>query len=280
MIETTTRSQDSAATEPSPGKQIADMASLVRRVRLLFENRGSEISSAPNPVDEETLRRVFLFREKKQGGAEVILADETARELGHPSTASRALLLVTFDSDLVHHGRVSLLGPDLDAMQNGKRYPLAQITLLAVRPRQVPDPFEIENAQFLMNRLPGYMVRSVPGKLWVRISRQGRARGLTLQTVGSALIAAYSRDYPGVEKVEVLFVTSTREDVEALDPVAAEAGILFGRHKKLVLGLDGEVECTELNCETCEEKPVCDNLRDVVIKRRLTRREAQPGKGG
>ena len=280
MIETTTRNQDSAATEPSPGKQIADMASLVRRVRLLFENRGSEISSAPNPVDEETLRRVFLFREKKQGGAEVILADETARELGHPSTASRALLLVTFDSDLVHHGRVSLLGPDLDAMQNGKRYPLAQITLLAVRPGQVPDPFEIENAQFLMNRLPGYMVRSVPGKLWVRISRLGRARGLTLQTVGSALIAAYSRDYPGVEKVEVLFVTSTREDVEALDPVAAEAGILFGRHKKLVLGLDGEVECTELNCETCEEKPVCDNLRDVVIKRRLTRGQAQPGKGG
>ena len=38
------------------------------------------------------------------------------------------------------------------------------------------------------------------------------------------------------------------------------------------LGIDGEVECSELNCETCAEKPVCDSLRDIVIKRRKTGR--------
>jgi hypothetical protein len=28
------------------------------------------------------------------------------------------------------------------------------------------------------------------------------------------------------------------------------------------------VECQDLNCDTCDEQPVCDSLRDIVIKRR------------
>lgn len=267
--------QDLEATEPPATRPVAEMAPLVRRVRALLEGREQELSSGRQPPDPDSLARVFHFRPRKQGGAEIILADETARELGHPATASRALLLMTFAPDLVCHGRVSLLGPDLKAMESGKRYPFAQIVLLAVKPGQVPDPFELENAQFLMNRLPGYMVRSVPGRLWVRISKQGLDRGLTLPAVGAALVAVYAGEFPGVEKAEVIFITSTREDVEALDPIAAEADILSGRHKKLVLGLDGAVECRELTCETCEEKPACDSLRDVVIKHRQTRRETE-----
>jgi hypothetical protein len=65
-----------------------------------------------------------------------------------------------------------------------------------------------------------------------------------------------------------VFVTSSNDDVQALAQIATEAGILAGRHKKLVLGVDGDVECFELNCKTCDEKPVCDSLRDIVIKRR------------
>ena len=91
-------------------------------------------------------------------------------------------------------------------------------------------------------------------------------------TVGSALIAAYTHDFEGVEGVEVVFVTSSSADVEALSQISTEASILAGRHKKLVLGVDGEVECRELNCETCDEQPVCDSLRDIVIKRRSRRK--------
>ena len=94
---------------------------------------------------------------------------------------------------------------------------------------------------------------------------------MTLDTLGSALISAYREEFEGVLAAEVLFITSSREDVEALNIVSTEAQILAGRHKKLVLGIDGDVECAELACETCEEKPVCDDLRDIVIKRRKTR---------
>ena len=80
-------------------------------------------------------------------------------------------------------------------------------------------------------------------------------------------MAVYA-ELPDVEAVEVVFVTSSEADVEALGPIAAEAKILAGRHKKLVLSPDGEVECTDLDCEDCDEQPVCDALRDVVVRRR------------
>ena len=116
------------------------------------------------------------------------------------------------------------------------------------------------------------MVRSVPGRLWVRLSNKAMQKGMRLGTVGSALIAAYTNDFAAVESIEIVFVTQSREDVESFNQIATEANILIGNHKKLVLGANGDIECSELNCETCDEKPVCDNLRDVVIKRRGQRK--------
>ena len=91
---------------------------------------------------------------------------------------------------------------------------------------------------------------------------------MTLKTVGSALIAAYTDDFQVIEGAEVVFVTSSSDDVNALSQISTEVNILAGRHKKLALGVDGEVECQDLNCDTCDEQPVCDSLRDIVIKRR------------
>jgi CO dehydrogenase/acetyl-CoA synthase beta subunit len=140
--------------------------------------------------------------------------------------------------------------------------------MLCVNKHNPPNPFHVGQTQYLFNRLPGYMVRSVPGKLWVRISKKSLKNGMRLETVGSALIAAYKYDFAAVESAEIVFVTQSKGDVEALSQIATEANILIGNHKKLILGEEGEVECSELICETCDQKPVCDSLRDVVIKRR------------
>jgi CO dehydrogenase/acetyl-CoA synthase beta subunit len=246
------------------------MAPLVRRLRELIEARADRTTSRTAPLDADELRLRFGFTDKGHGGAEIILAEDVAIELGHPSTASRAVVLCTFDPEAVVRNRVSIVGPDLEEMDAGRHTPLGQAVILALRPDDVPDPFEMDNTQFLMNRLPGFMVRSVPGKLWVRISKKARAAGMTLETVGSALVAAYTGAFPGVQKAEVVFITSAPEDVEELGRIAAEANILAGRHKKLTLGVDGDVECMALDCDACDDKPVCDNLRDVIIKRRKT----------
>ena len=255
--------------DSSQGKnQVADMVPLIRRVRDLLEERESETTYSLASFGFDDLAREFGFAERRKGKPEVIMADDVAVELGHPSTSSRAIVLTTFQPGLIRHGRIAVVGPDLYEMKREERHPLTQVVLLAIDPDQIPDPFEMENTQYLMHRLPGYMVRSIPGKLWVRVSRAGLARGLSFEIIGSALTAAYSCEFEGVRKVESLFLTVSLDDTEVLEQVAIEANILAGRHKKLALNMDGEVECVELNCGVCEEKPVCVNLRDIVIKRR------------
>ena len=249
-------------------KTIADMAPLIHRIREFQETRRGESTVYQAPDDLEAFARKTGFAPRGKGKPEVVLAEDVAVELGHPSTSSQSFVLVTLQKELTHNGQITLVGPDFERMSNGECRPFAQVAIAAFAPGTAPDPFDLENLQYLTHRLPGYMVRSVPGRLWARISKQGRSNGLTMETLGSALISAYTEEFEHIEGVEVMFVTSTASDVDELSMVATEAKILAGQHKKLALGIDGEVECSELDCETCEEQPVCDNLRDIVIKRR------------
>jgi len=252
-----------------PGR--ADMAPLIARVKSILREHGAAAAVVDRPLDEAVLSAAFGYRGSEGRTPQIVLEADTACELGHPLTPSRSMVLVTF-RHLAHHGRVSVVGPDLKDLQGKERRPLAQVVMLTCRPGRPPDPFDLEAAQFLTNRLPGYMVRSVPGRLWVRVSRGALDRGLSFHVLGSALIAAY-RGMEGVEAVEVLFVTASREAVEDLARVGVEADILAGRHGKLFPAGDGGVECRELDCETCEDREVCDSLRDIVIRRRALRRK-------
>lgn len=243
---------------------------LIEQLRKFLEERRAHIKRRTATLDSAALAGEFGFSERRKGKTEVVLSSDVAVELGHPSTDSHAVVLTADRAGLVLPGMVSIVGPDLFDMNGGRHHPFAQIVLLYLKPGQNPDPYEVDNTQYLMHRLPGYMVRSVPGRLWVRISKKALSAGLTFETVGSALIAAYREGFEEVQSAEIVFVTSGASDVRALSIIAAEAEIIAGKHKKLALGLDGELECAELDCETCDEKPVCDSLRDIIIKRRET----------
>ena len=252
--------------------QRTNMTPLAVQVRELFDSWADATDSrCLHEIDSVSFARDTGFTPRRQGKPEVVLASDVAVELGHPLTASQAFILTTTDASLIRHRQVTRLGPDIDKTPSDRRLPFGQVILLALRDGSTPDPFELESAQFLINRLPGYMVRSIPGRLWVRVSKAGRASGLTLTTVANALFAAYETDFEDVEAVEVFFVTSSITDVEALAPIALEARVIAGQHKNLFLSPAGDLECSELTCESCDEKPVCDDLRDILKERRRTK---------
>lgn len=272
-----------AATEPNdradsaPAADVTDearldMGDLVLDVRAALESTaGSRATWKIDDLDFEDFAKTTGFAPRRKGRPEMVLASDTAVELGHPTTASRVLLLTTTRRELVEPRAVTRIGPDFDQSPPGERRPIAQVVLVALRPGANPDPFELDSAQFLINRLPGYMVRSIPGRLWVRVGKRAVAAGLSLDTVARALCCAYEQDFDDVEAVEILFVTSCASDVEALAPVVLEAEVIRGRHKKLAISPDGDLDCNELTCDTCDEKPVCDDLREVVRERRRRR---------
>ncbi len=254
--------------------QFVDMAPLISGLRRQMDSMST--ASVVQDLDGFD-RAAFVARSGYVPGgsaqAELVLAPDMALELGHPRTASVSFVLVTRGSD-VRAGRVTRVGPDFDGLGSRSphgppRHSFAQVVCCRVSADHPPDPFDLDNAQYLTDRLPGYMVRSLPGRLWARISRAGRRAGLDLTVLAQALMIRYG-ELASVSAVEVFFVTSSADDVQRLALLAAEARVLSGQHKKLVLGADGAVDCTDLHCESCDERDVCEALRDVMARRRRT----------
>ena len=246
----------------------------IRRVRELVTSRADQVRLFRSPFDDEEQRQSFdrhIGLAPRGGGRpSLVFADDCAVELGAPQRSSINLVLWTHERSLINDGEIRLIGPDIGSDMTpgpGVSWPYAQVILLAWERGTEIDPFALESTQFLSNRLPGFMVRAVPSRLWVRISHEAIKGGLCFHRLGGALISAYRQDYTAVRGAEVLFVTEEAR-VTDLEPVSAEARILMGKNMKLVMVGDGTYECTELDCDACEEKATCDAVRDIVILRR------------
>jgi CO dehydrogenase/acetyl-CoA synthase beta subunit len=232
---------------------LTDYRVQIKKVHEIAASWGDAVRTRRMQAPENLSRR-------GEGPPSVVVGEDVGAELGQPGAISHAMVLTTTKKDLVEDGRVRCAGPDLDQAAG----PYAQVVMLSHN-GDPPDPFELETTQYRPNRLPGFMARTVPGRLWVRFSKQALSDGLRLHTLGSALVAAFRMDFPQVTGVEVLLATS---DVEQLDQVAAEFKVKSGQHRKLVLVEDGVYDCEDLNCESCDQKEVCDALKDITVRYR------------
>jgi CO dehydrogenase/acetyl-CoA synthase beta subunit len=204
-----------------------------------------------------------------KSSANVLLSKNVAFELGHPSTASQAFVIKTSDKQLVDNNSVSHIGPDFSEMEMGEKYAFAQVILLALKDDHVYDPFQIEASQYLSNKLAGYSIRSIPGKLWARVSKKQLSEGLNIKQIALALNKVYRMDFPQIEAMEILFVTGSKEKVLSLLAIEEQVRASSKQQKKESLKAFGDMDCSEMNCKSCDEVDICDDVRDVIkIKRR------------
>ncbi len=200
----------------------------------------------------------------------IILREDTFVELGSPSTASCAFVLWSDDPGLVRGGRITLVGPDI-AESAGESLPFGQVLMLGGSALQEEDQEALDRSQYVFDQIEGYMLRSVPQRVWSRVSKAAVDKGFDFETLGRALIGLCKTRVPKVEAMEILFVTSCKEDVDSLESIAAQVTKISRgiRRTGLVRRLDGTYECTmDYHCNTCSDKPVCDGIRELVALRK------------
>ena len=107
------------------------------------------------------------------------------------------------------------------------------------------------------------------------MSREAAARGFTFETLGKALMVLLKSNNPMIEAMEVAFVTTSKHDIEVLGEYAKQiqkiSRELVKEHWK-IRGYD--IECSS-DCNACDDKPVCDDIREVLKEKMREERKTR-----
>ncbi|MFW6125710.1 MAG: hypothetical protein ACOC58_01270 [Chloroflexota bacterium] len=240
---------------------------MVRQFIEEMKRAGREVTESYYDTDRDSLVNGLPVAVGTQDRSNIILKEDTFVELGNPSIASCAFLIWSDDPSVVEDGRVTVIGPDIQDSE-GQSLPFGQVIIVGGTGIKEENYLDLERTQFASDQIEGYMLRSVPRRVWSRVSREAAGKGFSFETLGRALMAIFRAKHSLVESTEVVFVTSSKEDVERLDEIAAGVRKFSGEVRKLVRQDDGTYECTEYNCSTCDNQEVCDAVREWIVLRR------------
>jgi CO dehydrogenase/acetyl-CoA synthase beta subunit len=193
------------------------------------------------------------------GDRNLVLQSDTAIELGNPADEAVALSLWTEAPGKVKDNRITLVGPDITASA-ASRLVFGKIILIEGGGFEGDNAYdryrEMDLVRFDLS-LKGYMMRAASQKMreWSRISKDAVDSGFSFSVLGSALIAEFKKiDY--IKSVEVIFITSTAEDVAALRPMSEQVWKINSAMTKMV-------EEMASDCSDCEFEEVCDEVTEL-----------------
>jgi CO dehydrogenase/acetyl-CoA synthase beta subunit len=226
-----------------------------------------ELSRTSSPAD---ISATLPFRIGSGASPGIVMKSDTFLELGSPAAGSCAFALSSDHPALIRDGRVRLIGPDVTEA------PLAtlsfgQVIMAAGETVADEDYQALVQSQYIGDQVEGYMVKSAPGHIWTRVSRDVAQKGFCFELLGMALITLVKARLPNVTAAEVLFVTSGKADVQSLGEIGARVNDL-GREIRARLwqgrGIDLAGCAFGGHCGTCEDKSVCQEINNITLSRR------------
>ncbi|MHA1651306.1 MAG: hypothetical protein ACTSYB_14030 [Candidatus Helarchaeota archaeon] len=231
----------------------------------------------PSALDE--LKKSLKFKMGADIETIFLLKEDIYVELGSPRYESVAFIVLTQDPEEVQNGVITLIGPDIHESK-GKELNFGQVILIGGTEIEDIKYREMERALFHLKNLEGFMIRAVPNKLWCRVSKQVGFRGFSFEDLGKALMIMYKEQFPDIETIEILFITTeSPQDFLELKVIGTEIRKKYiqqySEHlkSKLVQITEKQRDDCEFpwTCDECDYNEVCDEIRDIVEKMKAYR---------
>lgn len=158
--------------------------------------------------------------------------------------------VTTRDLTEVEDGKITVVGPDVDDVEEGASLPLG--IWVEVAGRKMQSDFESileRQIHHLINGAEGIWHMGQRDIIWMRISKAAKARGFTIRHFGEILHAKLMNDYPAiVDKVQVTLYTDAAE----VEPRLAEARRVYRERNLRVESLTDESVDTFYSCLLCQ----------------------------
>lgn len=209
-----------------------------------------------NVMEYSVLKEVSWPR---AGLTDIVFKSDAKIELGNPKDESVSFLAWTGDKSLVRDGLISLVGPDIGEMETG-RLPFGKIILIGgsgFNEENCYDRFREMDLSRYDILLKGYMMRAVSQYMreWSRVSRDAVENGFSFSILGSAL-SRKLKELNYVDAVEILFVTSSSEDVRELKKTG-------DRFLQYINAMTKMAEEMDFQCESCEFQEICEEAEEL-----------------
>ncbi len=232
-----------------------------------LKEKGNQMRIYESPLSVDELRTGLPVNVGPNANPGIILMSDTAVELGNPLAGSCAFVLWSKDPSVINNGKITHIGPDISESQ-GASLPFGQIIMVAGKNLADKNHESLMNHQYVGYQIEGYMLKSAPDKIWGRVSNSAAEKGFDFQTLGKAMMSIFRADEPGVEAIEIVFVTSAKEDVQELTGIAEQIKKISREIVKENWKVKGyDIDC-DFDCSSCSDKSVCDDIREVVAVRK------------
>jgi len=169
-------------------------------------------------------------------------------DLAGPKSRGAELLLVA-PGEEVEDGKVEVVGPDIDQMEEGSRYPLGIFIQVAGDDLEedLEGVFERRIHDFC-NYVQGFMHLNSRDVIWCRVSKEAAEKGLKLEHVGNAIIDLYKNEFDVIDKMQVSFYT----DDKAVDEHMEKAREVFEKRDKKAASIKDEDVDEFYSCLLCQ----------------------------
>lgn len=180
---------------------------------------------------------------------ERVRKEDTYVEAGGQKTTAFEFVR-TLDAAEMTDGKVEVVGPDLDEIEEGTRVPLAIVVDVAGRKMQSDfEPVIERQFHHLMNFAEGLLHMGQRDLIWLRISKSAKDKGFRLSHIGDILHAKILDEFEAiVDKVQVTIYT----EQEAVDRMLATARASYdGRDARMAELVDDTVDVF-YSCSLCQ----------------------------
>jgi CO dehydrogenase/acetyl-CoA synthase beta subunit len=244
-----------------------------------LRSKGRKVRDIDCPLSVDDLLRGLPVRVGPKTGSELVLRGDTFLELGNPDIGSASFLLWANDPSLVKSGRITLIGPDVPESE-GDSLPFGQVLIVAGKKLSSDKHELIERTQYVSDQIEGYMLKSMSRQMWSRISKDAARKGFSFETLGKALMVIFKSSVPDVEAVEVLFVTTSKEDLQPLEELGEQIREISKNMTKERWKSKGyDLECfSPFDCNNCPDSAVCDEIKEMVNVRKKTKGDSKADK--
>ena len=268
------------------------MEILNNKIRDLIENIGKDSNSKFNYQINTEIKELFKeipIELLSENQVSLVLSEDIYLELGNPQISSCRLLVPVDKSEELKDGKITVIGPEISKdLQEGSILPFSQIIFIHSNNSITPDFYrKLQIHISVFNILKGFMIRAVPRKFWIRLSKGLIKLNFNLEILGKFLIFHVKKLFLEISGIEIVFITTAEDKIKDLEKISTNIKDLYSNTKirkklkeiekgEIENGSDDDKKRYECNyawsCSDCEYNDVCDEIIDIIKKMKQYRK--------